>query len=243
MLYSQSPPLTAEDTSFGGHERDPDVRSDQRMGRRRMKPSINSPYPYRFGEGQPAIKPAVDWQANVPYPYPLLHCSSHRCRRHAWLAILRRRSKGHAGSRGSDTGLGAIVRSDDEAVSRGCNFHRPDAAACAPGIHARCRAAQRRTTRCQARTDGPEHCGTTGCRGGRQAEDIVSAFGPSPSPAGRLDPAAQTSASQDRTLACRLLPDHYSRADGPDLPETELINARPRGRGAFGMSEAELWSR
>ena len=25
MLYSQSPPLTAEDTSFGGLERDPDV--------------------------------------------------------------------------------------------------------------------------------------------------------------------------------------------------------------------------
>ena len=56
MLYSQSPPLTAEDTSFAGLERDPDVRSDQRMGRRRVKPSIDSPYPYRFGEGQPAIK-------------------------------------------------------------------------------------------------------------------------------------------------------------------------------------------
>jgi hypothetical protein len=54
MLYSQSPPLTAEDTSFAGLERDPDVRSDQRMGRRRVKPSIDSPYPYRFGEGQPA---------------------------------------------------------------------------------------------------------------------------------------------------------------------------------------------
>jgi hypothetical protein len=54
MLYSQSPPLTAEETSFDGLARDPDVRSDQRMGRRRMKPSIDSPYPYRFGEGQPA---------------------------------------------------------------------------------------------------------------------------------------------------------------------------------------------
>jgi len=54
MLYSQSPPLTAEDTSFAGLERDPDVRSDQRMGRRRVKPSIDSPYPYRFGERQPA---------------------------------------------------------------------------------------------------------------------------------------------------------------------------------------------
>ena len=54
MLYSQSPPLTAEETSFGGLERDPDVRSDQRMGRRRVKPSIDSPHPYRFGEGQPA---------------------------------------------------------------------------------------------------------------------------------------------------------------------------------------------
>jgi hypothetical protein len=54
MLYSQSPPLTAEETSFGGHARDPDVRSDQHVGRRRVKPSVDSPYSYRFGEGQPA---------------------------------------------------------------------------------------------------------------------------------------------------------------------------------------------
>ena len=54
MLYSQSPPLTAEETLFGGPSRDPDVRSDQRMGRRRVKPSVDSSYPYRFGEGQPA---------------------------------------------------------------------------------------------------------------------------------------------------------------------------------------------
>jgi hypothetical protein len=54
MLYSQSPPLTAEETLFGGHARDPDVRSDQRVGRQRVKPSVDSPYPYRFGEGQPA---------------------------------------------------------------------------------------------------------------------------------------------------------------------------------------------
>jgi hypothetical protein len=54
MLYSQSPPLTAEETLFGGHARDPDVRSDQGVGRRRVKPSVDSPYPYRFGEGQPA---------------------------------------------------------------------------------------------------------------------------------------------------------------------------------------------
>src|SRR5882672_10801643 len=52
MLYSQSPPLTAEETSSGGPARDPDVRSDQGIGRRRMKPSIDPPHPYRFGEGQ-----------------------------------------------------------------------------------------------------------------------------------------------------------------------------------------------
>jgi hypothetical protein len=52
MLYSQSPPLTAEETSSGGLARDPDARSDQRIGRRRMKPSIDPPHPYRFGEGQ-----------------------------------------------------------------------------------------------------------------------------------------------------------------------------------------------
>jgi hypothetical protein len=51
MLYSQSPPLTAEETSFGGLARDPDVRSEQRIGGRRTKPSIDSPHHYRFGEG------------------------------------------------------------------------------------------------------------------------------------------------------------------------------------------------
>jgi hypothetical protein len=56
MLYSQSPPLTADDTVLGGLERDLDVRADQRMPRRRTKPSIDSSYSYRFGEGQPAIK-------------------------------------------------------------------------------------------------------------------------------------------------------------------------------------------
>ena len=54
MLYSQSPSLTGEELSFDGLARDPDVRSDQRMARRRVKPSVDSPYPYRFGEGQPA---------------------------------------------------------------------------------------------------------------------------------------------------------------------------------------------
>jgi hypothetical protein len=58
MLYSQSPPLaekewlTAEETSSGAPARNPDARSDQRIGRRRMKPSIDPPHPYRFGEGQ-----------------------------------------------------------------------------------------------------------------------------------------------------------------------------------------------
>jgi hypothetical protein len=54
MLYSQSPPLTAEETSFDELAREAGVRSDPRMGRRRMKPLTDAPYPYRFGEGQPA---------------------------------------------------------------------------------------------------------------------------------------------------------------------------------------------
>ena len=55
MLYSQSPPLaekqwsSAEEISPGGLARDPDARSDQRI---RLKPSIDSPHPYRFGERQ-----------------------------------------------------------------------------------------------------------------------------------------------------------------------------------------------
>ena len=58
MSYSQSPPLaekewlTTEENSSGGLARDPDARTDQRIGRRRMKPSIDPPHPYRFGERQ-----------------------------------------------------------------------------------------------------------------------------------------------------------------------------------------------
>ena len=58
MLYSQSPPLaekqwpSAEEISSGALSRDPDAGSDQRISRRRMKSSTDSPHPYRFGQGQ-----------------------------------------------------------------------------------------------------------------------------------------------------------------------------------------------
>jgi hypothetical protein len=59
MLYSQSPPLTADD-AFDGLARDLGVHSDQRAGRRRQKPPADSAYSYRFGEGQPAIaRPSI----------------------------------------------------------------------------------------------------------------------------------------------------------------------------------------
>lgn len=58
MLYSQSPPLTADD-AFDGLARDLGVRSEQRP-RRRPKPASDSSYSYRFGEGQPAIsRPSI----------------------------------------------------------------------------------------------------------------------------------------------------------------------------------------
>jgi hypothetical protein len=58
MLYSQSPPLTADD-AFDGFARDLGVRSEQRP-RRRPKPASDSSYSYRFGEGQPAIsRPSI----------------------------------------------------------------------------------------------------------------------------------------------------------------------------------------
>ena len=56
MSYSQ----TAEEMSSGGFARDPDAQSDQRTGRRRMKPSIDPPHPYRFGKGQlPSGRPSI----------------------------------------------------------------------------------------------------------------------------------------------------------------------------------------
>ena len=53
MLYSQSPPLMADELSTAGLARDSDARSDQRIGRRRMKTKSDAPH-YRFGEGPAA---------------------------------------------------------------------------------------------------------------------------------------------------------------------------------------------
>jgi hypothetical protein len=53
MLYSQSPPLTADEMAFDGLAREMGVQSDQRVARRRPKPASDSSYSYRFGEGQP----------------------------------------------------------------------------------------------------------------------------------------------------------------------------------------------
>ena len=60
MLYSQSPPLTADEPSSGGLAYDPGVRSDQRVGRRRMKASTDSAHHYRFGDGPlPSGRPSL----------------------------------------------------------------------------------------------------------------------------------------------------------------------------------------
>jgi hypothetical protein len=59
MSYSQSQSLTenerlaAEETLSGGLARDPDARSDQRIGgRRHGRPSLDPAYSYRFGDRQ-----------------------------------------------------------------------------------------------------------------------------------------------------------------------------------------------
>jgi hypothetical protein len=60
MLYSQSPPLTAEETSSGGSARDPDARSDLRSGRWPLKAPIHSPHSSRLNDGEVASdRPSV----------------------------------------------------------------------------------------------------------------------------------------------------------------------------------------
>jgi hypothetical protein len=50
----------ADEPSSGGFARDPDARSDQRIVRRRMKPSIDAPHHHRFGEGPlPSARPSI----------------------------------------------------------------------------------------------------------------------------------------------------------------------------------------
>jgi hypothetical protein len=122
MLYSQSPPLTAEETSFDELARDPGVRSDQRMGRRRMKPSSDAPYSYRFGEGQPASgRPSIGrrmFRTLFRFSVAVLIGVG---------ATLGWQSYGDEAkemlvAQASGAGLG-VIRFDDEVAGRGCNFH------------------------------------------------------------------------------------------------------------------------
>ena len=88
-----------------------------------MKLLIDASYPVPLlgrGAGQ---RPAVDLKAERLHPFPVLYCGSHRCRRHAWLAVLTVMKQRRAGSPGSDAGLG-VIRFDDVVASRwGGNFH------------------------------------------------------------------------------------------------------------------------
>jgi hypothetical protein len=54
MLYSQTLPLTAEETSSGGPARDPDARSDLRSGRQPLNAPIHSPHPSRLNDREVA---------------------------------------------------------------------------------------------------------------------------------------------------------------------------------------------
>ena len=54
MLYSQSPPLTAEETSSGGLARDPDARSDLRSGRQPLNAPIHSPHSSKLNDREVA---------------------------------------------------------------------------------------------------------------------------------------------------------------------------------------------
>ena len=105
MLYSQSPPLTAEATSAeatssGWLARDPGARSD---------------HPYRFGEGQLASgRPSIGrriFRTLTRFSIAVLIGVG---------ATLGWQSYG--GSQGSDAGLG-VIRFDDDVARRGCNFH------------------------------------------------------------------------------------------------------------------------
>ena len=91
MVYSQSPPLvekewlTAEETSSGGRGR-PIRSAHWYTAQEAVDPFSSFLQPQGRSGGQ---RPADDWQANIPHPYPVFYCGSLRCRRHACLAVPR----------------------------------------------------------------------------------------------------------------------------------------------------------
>ena len=199
MLYSQSPPLTAEETSFGGHARDPDVRSDQRIGRRRMKPSIDAPYHYRFGEGQPASgRPSIGrrmfrtlvrfsiavligvggtlgWQSYGDEAKEMLVAQAPTLG--LLLSVSTTKSPVMAATSTDTTRQFAPLASTLDAVRRSVEQLAAKQDQMARNIAA-LRAAEEDVR--------------------QKTSSTPSAPAPAPAPAGRLDPAAQTSTTQDR---------------------------------------------
>ena len=226
MLYSQSPSLTGEETSFGGLARDPDVRSDQRMGRRRMKPSVNSPYPYRFGEGQPAsARPSIGkrmFRTLVRFSIAVLIGVGGTLGWQSYGDEAREMLVAQAPA----LGLLLPVSTARSPVMAATSTDTRQLAPLASTLDAVRRSVEQLAAKQEQMAQN-----IAALRAAERASDKDAIHAPAPAPAQQATsiPQPKPPQAQDRTLACRLPPRHSSRADGTDMPAAKLINAaRPR---------------
>ena len=186
MHYSQSPPLAEKEWQTTAEAHDLDAISDQRIGRRPVKPSNHSSRSSSLKHDQVASdRPSVGRRI-------------FRTLARFFIAVL----IGVGGtlawqSYGDAAREVVIVRAPTLAWLLSVSTTKsPAVAATSPApvqqleplaSNIDARAAQRRATRCQARSDGPEYCDAAGCPGGHQTEDVIHAS--VLVPAGGFDPA------------------------------------------------------
>ena len=178
MHYSQSPPLA--------EALDLDAMSDQRIGKRPVKPSIHSPGSSSLKDDQVASdRPSVGrrifrtltgffiavligvggtlaWQS---YGDAAREVVIVRAPTLAWLLSV------------STTKLPAVAATSADPMLR--------LAPLASNVDLVRRSLEQLAAK---RSDGPEHCDAAGCPGGHQTEDVI--YASVPVPAGGLDPAA-----------------------------------------------------
>ena len=170
--------------------------SDQRAGRRRAKPSVDSPYSYRFGEGQPASgRPSIGrrmFRTLVRFSIAVLIGVG---------ATLGWQSYGDEAKEmlvAQAPALGLLLPVlDDEVAGHGCLRTDPtrQLAPLASTLDAVRRSVEQLAASKNRWPRTLRHCGLPMRTSDRRCHPRRAA---GPGPAGRLDPAAQTAATQDR---------------------------------------------
>ena len=179
-----------------------------------MKPSINSPYSYRFGEGQPAIRrPSIGRRMSVPLSASPLQFSSVSAPRLAGNPTAMQQRTCWQPRLRYWVGCYLVPTTKPSAVAATSIDPTRQLAPLASTLDVVRRSVEQLAAKQEQMAQNIAALRAVE----EDARQKISSAPSAPAPAQQAASIPQPKPPQAKIdLACRLLPDHYSRADGPD---------------------------